>query len=448
MPALNPIRVGVRCREVLGDGELYALAWILGRASSSLELTAPERAEVVIALSGAEPDSADVAIPSNDARSLDAAMEWLAAGDGAPLTFNLLGLVSHFLSGGDEGADALDHHGRFEFEASRLYQKGLLDAPFLDQLAARFLDKVFKAAKREAPSLPWYFCATLDLDSAGMFRNGGAVRSARRLFRERPTAVVPFIETAIKSLLNPNGDPYLSVRSLGEMMEGLGVPMTIFVQVVREVRLDSYDLRKSRSLIHQLEAVLENGVHEIGLHSSYATRDRGGDFFRSQFKRLQRILGGRAAIVHRAHYLRTMEQLDYVLPASEPLVDSSLGFGAREGFRRGTAFPFRIGPKLIELSPAAMDTQFRYFRKMTQEEAFDQVRGQMEAVAETGGALVTVHHPNEMDPVLSPGWDELFVDLAREARRLGARCQSLAPTGRELHSPVERLESSLREQFA
>ena len=251
------------------------------------------------------------------------------------------------------------------------------------------------------------------------------------------------IRAAIRTKIYLQKDPHLLVRYVAEALDGLDVPATIFVQTRRIHKLDNYSLGRSRELLAQLKDVTENCGHEIGLHSSYATRDLESGVWAAQWRRLRKMLGSKVTAVHRGHYLRTEPDARFVLPETAGrLVDSTLGYGGQPGFRRGTAFPFSAGGA-IELAPCVMDSTLRYHARLTAEQAYDSAAKLLETVRETGGAYVPIFHPHNMEDFFWPGWRDVFFDLVAAAKERGATMQSLARTARDLYNEVERLERDL-----
>lgn len=443
------------------------MAALLLRTGLPIDIVAPADAE--LALIHGEPGDASpvscprIVMPRKSYRHGDAAWrdDFAAAvrrggprfqespGPVAHADIDLAGLLRALLEGWEEAADTApaDPHGRFPAESSLPNQLRVLDRPILDQWARSLGRTMMRLAgdSHEFTPLPFAFCATFDIDSAGMFRGATAIRSLARIARQRPTLLPEATWHALRVQLRMARDPHLTARPLGEMLEGMDVPATFFVQTHRLHRLDNYSLRRAPGLADDLRAILRNGVHQVGLHSSYVTRDLGRRSWRTQWKRLRAVLGPQVSPVHRAHYLRAPDQAGYPIDeAAGEIVDSSIAFGAREGFRRGTAWPWRPAPGVVELAPCVMDTTLRHFTGAdTADAAHDRSVALLRQVAATGGAFVPVWHTNNLDPYLWPGWRDALIDVIREARRLGARFQSLATVAVHWQHQADRLEAAI-----
>ncbi|CAN5325086.1 hypothetical protein BH09SUM1_BH09SUM1_16970 [soil metagenome] len=362
--------------------------------------------------------------------------------------YDIPSLILFLVEGWDELASPeRDSHGRFPHESSTLFQLNALDQPVADLLARAVGDELLRLAGGNRPHVPeWNFCATLDIDSAGMFGGRATLRSFADIARQRPGSLPAAFSEFIRTTLRVVPDPHIRLRMLAEAMEGLDAHATFFVQVNKSHKLDNYDLKRGSTLSEQLLSIVGNTFHDIGLHSSYTTSDHAEDFFVSQWARLRTALGPQVKRVHRAHYLRTPDAMDYGIAKEGPFVDSSLGFGAHPGFRRGTSFVHEVAQGLLELPPTTMDSTYLYWLKQEPEAALEHMLILMQRVRKVGGAFVPVWHPHNMEPLLHPGWREAFFDLVYEAKRRGARLQSLADTARAQHDLFLKYERALTEQ--
>ncbi len=455
---MDELRLAVACGKSLRQREARALAELLARLGYPVRLVAPREAEVVLAWGEADVPGEKPFVrlprrnyqPRKDGFRRD--LENLLKKDKLPpvrnstLKADLPGLFQAVLAGWEEKRGPRDSHGRPTPESTAAGRLGCLDRPFLDEWARALGGKLARQAGRGQPpeSPAWVFATTFDIDSAGMFRGRAALRNLRTIARQKPDRLLEALGLAFRSWIGAARDPHLRIREIAEMLEGLQVPATFFCQTHRRHRLDSYDLSRCRALGKNLRAILRNRYHEVGLHSSYATSDARPRFFHLQWRRLRREAGRGISPVHRAHYLRSGPRLAYWSPFNrESFVDSSLGFGAHEGFRRGTCLPFRASDEIIEAPPTVMDTTLRYFRGMGPEEAYQRGVELMDRVSAVGGLFVPVLHPNNMEPILWPGWQDVLLDWITEAKRRGARFQSLASCALALQERADQIEREL-----
>ncbi len=468
MSGPEPLRLALHLADTSRE-RLTAWAELLSRTSVPLRIAAADSAHAAVHERGAPPtpehlpclhvsapvgsfrraeltEALELCTPMIEEMDFPAAGSW--AGEVA-LSADVAGLCHAILHGAEETRVALhDEHGRFPPEESLLVRNELIDMPVADRLGRSIGTMLWRLANRRErlPEPEWFLCTTLDIDSAGMYRGRALARNLRTVWRTAPGKIPRAIGQAMMVQAGLMEDPHLRLRELAEALEGMDVPAIFFCQTHRRHLLDSYRLSRSPRLVRYLRRILKNEFHHIGLHGSYATRELGRGFLGAQWRQLRRLLGPGIEPVHRAHYLREPAGA----PGCKVSVDSTLGFGAREGFRRGTAIPFRLreeeGPPrcLIEAPPTLMDTTLRHFRGMTPQQAWEKGRELMLRVSESGGLFVPLWHPENMEELLWPGWSEVFLDLITEAKRLGARPLPLALAARRADSRFVTIRTDIR----
>jgi len=465
----GPFRVAVIGRVPPTPSRSRAIAAVLLRTGLSLKIVKPGEAQILL-IDGDEPADTPLHTPrihlareewergSFPYRGLltqvlahfrhdpqDPLAPYLHTGEETRLRLDLPSLAAANFAGWEEDGHPTDEHGRYPASESVAHHAGLLDRPWLDELCHSLGRSLCRVAGVENPrrASRWFFCASFDIDSAGMFAGRAAARNLRAIGRDRPAALLRAIGACIASRISLLPDPHLKLRELGEALEGLEIPATFFLQSLKAHCLDSYGRPFSPALTRQIQSLSRSGYHDIGLHSSYATRDREPAFLAEQWRHLRRAAKPRIKAVHRAHYLRIPHNGEYGIGPESRIVDSSMAFGEHEGFRRGTAYPFRLPNGAVEMPPSSMDTTFRYFRGLDPGEALDINRAIMARVSRTGGAFVPIWHPNQMEELLFPGWTDGVWDTIRAGKSAGARFAPLAHTARRLQRRADQYESDM-----
>ncbi len=352
------------------------------------------------------------------------------------LPFDLPILTYGILQGWLERECLEDIHGRKSLDVNPLKKGKLLRQAPVDRLSQALADTIHKAIHPTPSSKkqrPWFFCSSMDIDSAGMFRGKATFRNLATILTLNPAKLPKAAAAAFFSQLSPiSGDPHLRLQALAEKLEGMGVPTTFFCQTHRRHRLDSYTLLFEPQLKRQLRRILKNEFHEIGLHSSYATRDISRDFFGVQWRELALQLGPSIKPVHRAHYLRHPENLDYPWNRKKsPMTDSSLYYSQNPGFRRATTHPFITESGITEVCPAVMDVTLAKHMSLKPAEALEFSIPLMEQAISMGGAFVPLWHPNNMDEYLWPGWAAMYDEMIEEAKSKGARFLTISEYARQ-----------------
>ena len=137
---------------------------------------------------------------------------------------------------------------------------------------------------------------------------------------------------------------------------------------------------------------------EVGLHPSMEASGDGARLARER-QRLGAATGQAPSLV-RSHYLRWDPAVTPALYATGGFgVDSTLGWSAEVGFRRGTAHPFRLwdgatgGPSALWEAPlAAMDTTLFAHQALAPQAAGERLDEAMEAARRARGLAVVLWH--------------------------------------------------------
>ncbi|OZC03072.1 hypothetical protein [Rubricoccus marinus] len=333
------------------------------------------------------------------------AVSWLRQGGGeVPLPFPLGGgtpeadptwiveadvLASAFwwLAGVQERANRTrDRWGRVPYAASL---QAALDAPLatpVDAIRAWFASalRARGVAVREMlwGGHAWAVALTHDLDAlrtprlrafAGDAARGRLWRAARRGFGPDARAV--------------------SARALIDLARRHGARSTLFVKTGAS---SPEDLAPHVDAAW-LRALAADGF-EIGLHPSMEAATDSARLWRER-QRLGQVLGESPQAV-RSHYLRWDPALTPSLYAAEGFAtDSTLGWAATPGFRRGTAHPFRLwdaarsAPSSLWEAPlAVMDTTLFAHRGLSPEAASAALADALGAARASGGLAVVLWH--------------------------------------------------------
>jgi hypothetical protein len=204
-------------------------------------------------------------------------------------------------------------------------------------------------------------------------------------------------------------DPAYPLAELLDAEDGRG--STCFFLARQQDPQDGYPERYRPALAAALDQTSAAGL-EIGLHASYAARDRHGAIAEEA-----RLLGDRHLQGLRHHYLRSApERLAAELRTAGLRYDSSIGWPSRPGLRAGTPYPYRLWdperrePGGWELPLAVMDATLAEDRYLglDADAAYDAAVAALEPVAEHGGAVALLWHPPLHHPRLSNGYDRVY----------------------------------------
>jgi peptidoglycan/xylan/chitin deacetylase (PgdA/CDA1 family) len=346
----------------------------------------------------------------------------------------------------------------FAGDMSRLDAIGLLDRPMIDHLARALARRLDAHAARVGAQLErrprWKdgktFAVALshDVDDITLRSWSMSWRLLRQSRSPRSYAFRAGLTAAARALARRPGeiDPYWAFDRWMSEEERHGFRSTFFVCPPTPSRRHEYDPLyrmddrlgydgRRVSLAQLLGAMRERG-HEVGLHGSYMSHREAAELSRQR----EQIAAGAGAAPSgiRQHFLRFDVRTTWAAQARAGFVyDSTLGYNERIGFRAGIAAPFRPwNPEarrphdLWEIPLTAMDGALFRVAKLEVAAALDQVRKQLDVVAEVGGLAVLLWHPNAADRVRFPGWWDCYIGVLEELSR---RPAWVATTG-EIHA--------------
>jgi hypothetical protein len=182
-----------------------------------------------------------------------------------------------------------------------------------------------------------------------------------------------------------------------------------------------YDFRQP-DLADQLRRAVERGW-EVGLHASVNARTIPGRFAEEK-SMLESVLGGYHVKGLRHHFWALDPQLPeriFWQHAEAGLTyDSSLGLNDAPGFRRGMIWPFHpfdpergVEIPLLEVPPTLMDGGI-FYRSVTPEAGYQQIKDHLRQVAGYGGAAVLDWHMEQLNPARLGGAGPILVRVLKE----------------------------------
>jgi hypothetical protein len=223
-------------------------------------------------------------------------------------------------------------------------------------------------------------------------------------------------------------DPFWTFPQLLGGEDLRGVSSTFYVIASHAHPTDGNQPETYRRRIPEALTMLLDHQREVGLHGN--DRDRlGGEPLEADRNDLAARAGGRVDGM-RYHYLRCLYH--QTLPCLEEAgfaYDTSLAFAEHEGFRCGTALPFRPFDvardrplRLVELPLAIMDNTLQNpkYRALPAADGERASRELLERVAAVGGGVSILWHNNRFDRRTAEGYDDVYFALVDKARAAGA----------------------------
>ena len=327
-----------------------------------------------------------------------------------------------WLAGLQERGGARDEHGRAPYRAS--LQARLGDAPggplrpavdaVRQRLAAELARRGVDGPGRTWAGAPWAVALSHDLDAVRTRRLGAALAG---LMRGRPAE-------AARRALGPDRRR-ASIDALRALGRRHGASATWFVKPGAWAPQDVPG-GLDASLVRTLRQWRGAGA-EVGWHPGYGAHDHPARLA-AEAARFEWAFGERPRLA-RTHFLRWTEPATPRLLAGQGVaVDSTLGWSARPGFRRGTAHPFPLydldagrATGLWEMPLAVMDTTLADHQGLGAEAVDGALRAVFDAARQRGGVAVVLWH-NQVGGGTA-AWTARLDALDRElgrARRAGA----------------------------
>lgn len=318
-----------------------------------------------------------------------------------------------------------DVHGRFPGTASVAFKYGFLDRPIVDEYALmlrEWLMVMFPQASVRTPTFRVQLSHDIDhlhtYSSRTRAMRGAAASVLRRDFFQTLRAA-RYIVTG----KSQPGRYYFRVRWLMsvEQVKGFQDAAYYFKSCRPTAFDDGYDIREPS--IRELVKELDRQGFEVGFHPSYnAFSDH--ELFIKEKTALEEVLGHRVK-GGRQHYLRFAAPATWRSWESAGLTyDSTVGYADHEGFRCGTAHPFRCfdfeGDRvmdLVEYPLVAMDVTLRGYRRLGPQEFSRKLMELAWRVKRVRGVFTLLWHNSSFDYDWQP-WGCMYQDILENLKKM------------------------------
>lgn len=289
-----------------------------------------------------------------------------------------------------------DDHGRFASTSSVLSEIASIQTPLVDIYLKRL-----KNALQEI--YPWLIMrneafrieVTVDVDQLFLYESKGIARSIIGTMKDSLINTKSLVRR-LDVNLGGKQDPLNIYHALISKVGAFGINPRFFFQVGEPSRFDSNNpvhLPKVHDLINEISLRAD-----IGLHPSYFSSDNHETFL-LEHERLKKVTN--QEVQHsRQHYLKFELPKTYRWLENEGIThDYSMGFADANGFRAGTAVPFKFydlgreestGLTIHPLIFMDMLTVRKYSNEVDSRTELDTITN---AIKENGGLLNTTWHP-------------------------------------------------------
>jgi hypothetical protein len=222
------------------------------------------------------------------------------------------------------------------------------------------------------------------------------------------------INDYIKIILNKNKDPfYESIYTLLHDAQRLNLDSEFyFMTAKKSMRNRGYNILDFD--MDKFVSLSKKGNHKIGLHGGFGTRNN------LELLRLEKIKLESATkfdiSICRQHYLNfEIKETPYLMEENGILVDSSLGYNEKEGFRCGTCHEYSLWDfrndcefKLIERPLIVMDITLFKYKAYSKKEAIDSIFKLNSRCIAVGGKFTILWH-NTYVKNFKEWYDDVFI---------------------------------------
>ena len=343
----------------------------------------------------------------------------------------------------EQRSGARDRFGRVPSSENALVAEELEGEPLVSLAAARLRHAALEAGGRRAMRLVapwprghrWAAAVTHDLDVVSLWPAFTLLRLAELARKRQLGRAARVVGAAVGAAA---GRPvWDAAREVLDVEARHGVRSTWFVlcgtPTAGTVRAGDLTYRPESRAARRIFAAVTEGGHELGLHGSFETMDRGAALA-EQRARLE-LLVGRPVHGVRQHYLRTRHgRTERDMAAAGFRYDSTWGFADRNGFRLGVADVVpawdaaTASPLGVEAVPFTwMDRSLSKYRGVEEPQRWvDEALALAARCEAVDGLWVGIWHPN-LAPAL--GFPEAPAAFARLVRETAARAPWLCTIG-------------------
>lgn len=315
-----------------------------------------------------------------------------------------------------------DHHNRFPAKESFMFKQGILNRPLVNIYAGFLADKLLELNPGLEIKKPQYdFISTVDIDNAYAYQGKGLVRTAGAYVNDLINLRFSEMADRTKTFMGVKQDPYETFEYQLSLQEKYGYRSIYFALFSRLGQYDrSLTLHSSR-LHKYLKGI--NDYCEVGIHPSYRSNDHVS-IVEEELHGLEDVLN-RDVTKSRQHFLKLAFPETYRnLIDLEITDDYSMGFAAESGFRAGICTPFRFYDLEVETETPLtvhpfpfMDGTYIYYKKMRQEDAWNEITNYINVYRQYGGELIPIWHNrifSEKEPEWL-GWNHIFEEMVKAA---------------------------------
>ncbi len=339
-------------------------------------------------------------------------------------SFDLLSAIFYLLSRYEEYLPhQKDNYGRYAHVNSLAYKENFLNQPLINL----WLNDFKKALLQKFPSLVFKrghfkFIPTYDIDIAYSYKSKGWKRNLGGALRSVAKGKWSELRERIEVLQGERKDPYDAYEWLDALHLYCKVKPVYFFLVAQTQKYYDKNIPTSSKLLQELIAYFAK-VYKLGLHPSWQSSVANESTILKEEKEWLEVVADKEIVHSRQHYIKFDLPLTYRRLLECGITrDYSMGYGSVNGFRASVASSFQwFDLEINSVTPLVifpfcfMDTNAFFQQKLSEREAYDELKHYYTILKKINGLLITIWHNNFLgSDKKTTQWKEMYELFMKE----------------------------------
>lgn len=310
-----------------------------------------------------------------------------------------------------------DNHGRFTSNQSVAFKYNFLRIPIVN-IWAEELKQAIKIAYPEITfeKRKFEFINTFDIDNAFAYKSKPLWRKLGSLIRSLSLFDFNNVQKRFLVWFGKEKDPYDTFELILDTHQKFGFNSIMFFLLGDYGSHDKNVSSKNKTLQSLIQKM--NVSMNIGIHPSYNSNSKP-EMLGLEKERLENITKSKINS-SRQHYLKLNFPSTYLNLIQNGITkDFTLSYADDWGFRAGTCVPFSFfnlenneATNLVLYPNTIMEATFKYYLKLSPEEAQNEIRNAIDEVYKVGGTFISLWHNESLSDTGNwKGWRNVYLNM-------------------------------------
>ncbi|WP_317900141.1 DUF7033 domain-containing protein [Aurantibacillus circumpalustris] len=341
-------------------------------------------------------------------------------------SYDVFSAVFYFISRYEEWQDFKpDVHGRFEADASLLFQNKFHLKPVVDS----WITELTESLKDFYPTLnlpakTFKIISTIDVDNLYAYRAKGLIRTIGAGIKDMLKLDFKNLKERILVISGRKKDPFDIYEDVSNFCFESKIPLIYFFLFRTGTKYDR-TVNPETSCYQSVFQSLKKNYALIGLHPSYHS-SVNKDLLISEKNKLTEKVEEKITL-SRQHYLRfNIRTTPKQLIENGFDTDFTMGFASSPGFRAGTSHPFyyydfeveQSNSKLLFVPFCMMDGVYTVYKNTSAEAAYTEMLTIAKEIKKVKGLFISVFHERTFFDHLYKGYGTLYKNLHLKLKEL------------------------------